>query len=130
MAVANVFISHRRDDAPQAERLAQEIRAAGHQVWFDEWNIALGDSIVARMNEGLEGAAYVVVCYSAAGVTSPWMGREWMAALARQLDGYGVKVLPVRLTGGLPPAILADLKYADLVKDWNKGVSDLLLAIR
>jgi TIR domain-containing protein len=129
-AVANVFISHRGADVLQAERLASELRAAGHQVWFDEWNIGLGDSIVERMNEGLEGAAYVVVCYSAAGVTSPWMGREWMAALARQLDGCGVKILPVRLTGGDPPAILADLKYADLVKDWDKGVSELLKAIR
>jgi hypothetical protein len=103
---------------------------AGHQVWFDEWNISLGDSIVERINEGLEGTTYVVVCYSSSGVTSPWMSREWMSALARQLNGHGVKVLPVLLTGGDPPAILADLKYADLVTDWAQGVSDLLRAMR
>ena len=128
--MANVFISHRGSDTQEAERLAGEIRAAGHQVWLDEWNIGLGDSIVERMDEGLAGATYVVVCYSASGVTSPWMGREWMAALARQLNGYGVKLLPVRLTGGDPPAILADIKYADLVKDWSKGLSELLRAIK
>ncbi len=128
--MANVFISHRGQDLAAAERVAREIRDAGHSVWLDEWNIALGDSVVARINQGLEGAAYVVVCYSSAGVMSPWMSREWMSALARQLNGYGVKVLPVLLTGGEPPAILADIKYADLVRDWPGGLSQLLKAIR
>jgi hypothetical protein len=50
--------------------------------------------------------------------------------LARQLSGYGVKVLPVRLSGGMPPAILADIKYADLVKDWSRGITELLRAMR
>ncbi len=129
--MANVFVSHRRSDTAEAERLATELRNAGHQVWFDEWNIGLGDSIVQRMNEGLTGATYVVLCYSGAGVDAPWIGREWMSALARQLEGRGVKILPVLLTGGgESPAILADLRYADLVKDWNKGVAELLRAVR
>lgn len=128
--MANVFVSHRKSDDSEAERLAMEIRNARHQVWLDDWEIGLGDSIVERMNEGLEGAAYVVLCYSSSGVTSPWMSREWMAALARQLNGHGVRLLPVLLTGGDPPAILADLKYANLVKDWDRGVAELLRAIR
>ncbi len=126
----NVFVSHRGGDTQEAERLADEIRNAGHQVWLDVWEIDVGDSIVERINAGLEGATYLVLCYSSSGVTSPWMSREWMSALARQLNGYGVKVLPVLLTGGEPPAILADVKYADLVADWAQGVSELLQAIR
>jgi hypothetical protein len=126
----NVFISYRKSDVNEAERLAQEIRNAKHDVWLDEWHIALGDSIVERINTGLEGTTYVVVCYSSSGIMSPWMSREWMSTLARQLNGSGVKILPVLLTGGEPPAILADLKYADLVKDWSQGVSELLHAVR
>jgi hypothetical protein len=128
--MANVFISHRNADDQEAERLANEIRTAGHEVWLDEWNIGLGDSIVEKMNEGLEGATYVVVCYSSSNVTSAWMGREWYSALSRQLNGAGVKLLPVKLTDGEPPAILADLRYADLVKDWSKGVTELLNTIK
>ncbi len=52
-----------------------------------------------------------------------------MSSLARQLNGYGVKVLPIRLTGGEPPAILADLRYADLSDDWDKGLRQLLRAL-
>ena len=53
-----------------------------------------------------------------------------MSALARQLDGYGVKLLPVQLTGGEPPAILADVKYADLSKEPSRGLAQLLRAIK
>lgn len=127
--MANVFVSHRKADDQAAELLAKELRDAGHQVWLDEWNIGLGDSIVQRINEGLQDAAYVVVCYSSSGVTSPWMSQEWMTSLARQLEGHKVRILPVRLTGGDPPPILFGIKYADLVKDWTKGMAELLRAL-
>jgi hypothetical protein len=128
--VANVFISYRRNDVREAEKLANEVRAAGHQVWLDEWNINLGDSIVGQINEGLEAANYVVICYSSSGVSSQWMSREWMSVLARQLNGYGIKLIPVQLTGGAPPAILADIFYVDLMKDWAGGITRLLRTIR
>jgi hypothetical protein len=79
----DVFISHRGADMEEARRLADKIRAAGHTVWLDEWEIGIGDSIVERMNDGLQGATDLVVCYSSSGVTSPWMSRKWMAALTR-----------------------------------------------
>ncbi|MGR9108741.1 MAG: toll/interleukin-1 receptor domain-containing protein [Gammaproteobacteria bacterium] len=127
--MAHIFLSHRKADSAEAERLAKELQSAGHQVWFDEWEINIGDSIVERINEGLEGTAYLVLCYSTSGL-SPWVNREWMSALSRQLDGQPVKILPVLLTGGEAPAILKDIKYADLVQDWDRGVQALLRAIR
>jgi len=127
--MANCFLCHRKPDAVLVERLADELRNAGHLVWFDEWAIGVGDSIVARIDEGLTGTAYLILCYSAAG-PSDWTDREWQSSLHRQLSGQAVKVLPARISGGGPPAILADIKYADLVTDWAKGVADLLKAIR
>jgi hypothetical protein len=128
--MANVFVSHRQADAAVARRLADAIRGAGHAVWLDEWEIGIADSVVEQIERGLQGASYIVLCYSDLGVMSPWMSREWMSALARQLEGHGVRVLPLRLTGGEPPALLADIKYADLVDDWERGLSQLLKAIR
>jgi len=127
--VATVFVSHRSIDSLPAERLASELRDQGHDVWIDVWKIHIGDSIVQRINEGLVDSVYVVLCYSDAGVLAPWMSREWMSALAQQLNGASVRLLPVRLTGGEPPAILADIKYADLVRDWSAGVNSLAAAI-
>jgi hypothetical protein len=46
------------------------------------------------------------------------------------LSGHAVKLLPVLLSGGRAPAILVDIRYADLVADWGAGVRALLAAIR
>jgi hypothetical protein len=46
------------------------------------------------------------------------------------LEGQQIRLLPARLTGGTPPPILADIKYADLVSDWAIGVHALSDAIR
>lgn len=127
--MANVFISHRGSDTAAAERLATQIRAAGHSVWLDVWEIGVGDQIVSRINEGLQGALYLVLCYSSSGM-SDWMNIEWTSVLTRQLEGRAVKVLPVRLSGIEAPAILEGTKYADLVSDWDKGIIALLRAIK
>src|SRR5262249_27471928 len=129
MAGPNVFLCHRKADDAITERLAVELRDSGCSVWFDEWEINVGDSVIERMNTGLTGASYLILCYSDKGVTAPWISAEWMNTLARQLNGENVKILPARLTGGNPPALLAAVKYADLVKDWDKGVRDLLKAM-
>lgn len=102
----------------------------GNIVWIDAWEIETGDSVVAQINNGLADAEYVVLCLSVDGVLSGWISAEWMASLARQLNGERVKLLPVRLSGGELPAILADIKFADLMSDWVKGTSDILQAIR
>ncbi|MBL7493048.1 toll/interleukin-1 receptor domain-containing protein [Frankia sp. AgB1.9] len=127
--MAKVFVSHRGVDAVPAERLARDLQAAGHEVWLDLWEIEIGDSIVEKMNEGLAGAQYVVLCLSVAGVTAPWITREWAPAVARQLENSGTRLLPAVLTGHEAPALLADLKAADLTADWRAGVDALLRAM-
>jgi ABC-type taurine transport system substrate-binding protein len=128
--VANVFISYRSADRQVALRLADQIRSAGHSVWIDVEQIGIGDTIVGKLEQGLSGATYVVLCYSQSDVSSPFITREWYSTLARQLEHRDVKLLPVRLTGGQPPAILADIRYADLVTNWAAGISALLHAIK
>jgi hypothetical protein len=127
--MANVFLSHRSADSDAALRLARDIEARGHRVWIDQWKVDLGDSITGKMNEGLTGTTVLVLCLSDAGVLSPWMSREWLSALARQLNGENVRILPVRLSGGEPPAIIADLKYADAVKDYSQALEQILRAL-
>jgi hypothetical protein len=61
---------------------------------------------------------------------APWISREWMSALARQMEGENVKILPVVLSGGSAPAIISDLRCANLVDDWKLGVAEILRAIR
>lgn len=127
--MAGVFISHRGADSDLAEKLATELRSAGHHTWLDTWEVEIGDQIIEKMNDGLGKSTYLVLCYSSIGM-APWMDIEWMSALSRQLNGEGVKVLPVRLSGREAPPILSGTKYADLTSNWDLGVASLLKAIK
>ncbi len=124
--MTTIFVSHRGVDSVPAERLASELRFAGHEVWLDAWELSVGCSIIERINDGLMRASHLVLCYSSSGIDTDWIKREWQSALALQLSGRKVKILPVRLTGGNPPAILADIFFLDLVTDWDGGIQRLL----
>jgi molybdopterin-guanine dinucleotide biosynthesis protein A len=128
--MVNVFLSHRATDLAEACRLRDALQERRYEVWLDADQMRVGDSIVGKMNDGLSAASHLVLCLSSSGVDAPWISREWLSALARQLEGRGIKVLPVRLTGSEAPAILADIKYADLVADWGKGLEDLCAALQ
>jgi hypothetical protein len=99
-------------------------------VWLHDDEINVGDSIVEAINSGLGSADYVILCYSSSGVNSPWTSREWMSGLARQLNGSGVRLIPVHLTGTDSPPILADIKHADLASDWVSGLANLARALQ
>src|SRR4051794_13487746 len=107
--MAKVFISHRGADEREAEQLATDLKTAGHQVRLDLWDLNVGDSVIAWMNQGIQDSKYLILCYSSSGVLAPWISREWMSALALQLEGSNIRLLPVRLTGGSPPKILSDI---------------------
>lgn len=127
--MARVFVSHRTADVVPASRLARELRDAGHEVTLDVWDLKVGDSIVSWISESLQQAQYVILCCSASGVMAPWISREWMSALARQLEGENVTLIPVRLSGGAPPAVLRDIRFADLVDDWDRGLAEILVVL-
>ena len=127
--MAKVFVSYRSEDVDAARQLAVAVQARGHEVWFDEWEIKIGDSIIGKIDSGTEAIDFLILCYSGAGVHSPWMGREWMSTLARQLKGANVKILPVRFPGAEPPALLTDIKYIDLSVDWTSGIDQLCAAL-
>jgi TIR domain-containing protein len=127
--VPYVFISHRSADLDLARKLSAELAQCGNDVWLDDEKILPGDSIVGKIEDGLIKPGYFLLCLSGHG-PSLWTDREWMSALARQLAGADVRLVPVFLTGGKIPAILADIKAVDLTKDWADGVDLLCKAIR
>ena len=50
----DVFVSHSAKDKAVVCPLAERLRADGLKLWFDEWEIKPGDSIPAKIEEGLE----------------------------------------------------------------------------
>lgn len=79
------FISHSAPDKDSLARpLAEALRAKGCRVWLDEWVIRVGDSIRAKIDEGLRKSRYGVVILS----MSFLQGRAWTE---RELNGLFVQ---------------------------------------
>jgi hypothetical protein len=109
----HVFICHASEDKPAARQLANAMAKLGADVWFDEWEIRVGDSIVQKINDALGKVSHLVVLLSVCSVAKPWVQRELSAALMQQLSQKSIRVLPVRIDDCEIPPIIADIRYAD-----------------
>lgn len=119
--MSRVFISYSHEDATTAEAIAAQLAHLGLGVWIDKNEVRPGDSFLARMNEGLAAASYVVLLVSASSSQSRWVRREWMAALASK----GTVVLPALLPDGEMPPLLRDIVYLDFRSSTEAGLKQL-----
>lgn len=127
--MANIFISHRSENAAATERLARDLRRAGHEVVFQPWHKNLGDQLVAHVNTGLTGNSYLLLSYGAHD-PEPWVNHSWQAALMRQLEYHEIHFIPLLLAGEPAPELLTELRYIDLTQDWDAALKELLWKIR
>jgi formylglycine-generating enzyme required for sulfatase activity len=121
-----VFISYSSKDRDFAEKLATDLRASGVGVWFDQWEIKVGDSITQKINDGIHDNDYLAVVLSPDSVASPWVRKELNAAMMKELDRRSVFVLPILYRNCKRPALIADKRYADFRKSYEFGFSEVV----
>ena len=109
--------------------MAMELHNRDLRIWYDRWEIKVGDSIVDKINEGLGTADYLVIVLSQASVDSPWVREELNAATIRRINEGGAHILPVLVQSCAIPPLLSHLRYADFRASWETGLHDLLAAI-
>jgi len=61
----DVFLNHSSQDKSIVRAVAEQLKNDGLRVWFDEWILKPGDSILARIEEGLEQSRVLVLFMSA-----------------------------------------------------------------
>ncbi len=102
-----VFLSYARADQAQATRLAESLKAAGLDVWWDAL-IEGGAAFARSIEAALDNCNAVVVMWSRTSVASDWVLDE--AARGRDLR----KLVPVSLDGTLPPIGFRQYQSVDL----------------
>lgn len=91
----DVFISHASEDKVTVVLpLAELLRSAGLKVWVDKHQIKLGDSLRAKIDEGLAKSRFGVVVLSPAFLAKDWTARELNGLSAIEERGHKV-ILPV-----------------------------------
>jgi WD40 repeat protein len=110
--------------------LAEELRAAGLRVWFDEWVIKPGDDIYLSIERGLEAARAQVLCLSPAALGSEWVTLERSTVLFRDPTNAGRRFIPLLLVDCDLPDILRRYKYLDYRRRTEAAFAELLAACR
>jgi hypothetical protein len=122
----SVFLSHSSRDNEFCTRLALDLTELGVSVWYDEWEIKVGDSLRAKISAGITEKDFLAVVLSEASVASQWVQIELHAALDRELRDGNVFVLPLLINQCDIPLFLRDKKYANFVDDYQRGLAEII----
>lgn len=91
----DAFISHASEDKNAIVRpLATAIQKMGFHVWYDEFELRVGDSLRQSIDRGLVNSRYGIVILSPAFFSKNWPQYELNGLTARELEGHKV-ILPV-----------------------------------
>jgi hypothetical protein len=130
MMTKDLFISYNNNDRKFVERLANDLKGSGIKVWWDQWEIKVGDSIIQKVSDGINQSAYLAAVLSPHSVKSDWVQRELGSALMKQLSAErGIKVLPLLISDCEIPILIREIKWADFRNDYENGLNDLLQTI-
>jgi hypothetical protein len=126
---SSIFISHNSSDKTFARRLSADLAEHGVKVWIDEAELQLGDSLIQKIQAGIQEMDYLGVVLSPSSVASPWVQRELEIALTDEIQGQRVKVLPLLYELCEMPSFLQGKLYADFTST-SKYTDSLKLVLR
>jgi hypothetical protein len=124
-----IFLSHTSADKEFVRRLADDLIAAGHTPWLDEWEIRVGECIVTKVQDGLASSDYVAVVLSPEAMASGWVEKEWQSAYWDEIQKKKVVVLPILWRDCEKPALLKTKRHADFTKSYAVGFAQLIQAM-
>jgi hypothetical protein len=119
-----LFVSYSHADAPFVRMLAKDLRAAGHEVWFDEHDIKGGHDWQRAIEGGLASCEAVVVVLTPISAASEYVRREYVYALkAKKL------VVPILRHRCDVPDDLRPIQYTDFTTSYDGGLTKLLSSL-
>lgn len=91
----DVFISHASEDKADVVRpLAHALKAEGLSVWFDEFEMKIGDSLRRKIDKGLANSKFGIVVLSKDFIKKGWTNYELDGIITKSVSGEQI-VLPI-----------------------------------
>jgi len=111
-----IFLSYAREDRACAEKLAEVLEGAGHDVWWDR-HLDGGEEFSAEIEAALDKSDVVLVAWSKESVRSRWVRDE------AAVGGETGKLVPISIDGSLAPMGFRQFHTLDL-NDWKAARRD------
>jgi len=117
--MAKIFLSHTSIDKPFVEKLARDLERLGIKVWYDKYEIKVGQSIFWKIEEGISETDYFAIVIFKEAWQSDWVRAEFDAAWQKQMKNKRNIILPILYRDCEIPLMIRGIKYADFRKDEN-----------
>ena len=124
-----IFISYSHRDKTFVDQLGIQLVRRNVNVWLDRWELSVGDSIVEKVQEAVDGASALLVILSKASAASEWCKKEMSAGLLRELEERRVVVMPVMLEDCDVPVFARGKMFADFRTDFDVGLRAVIEGI-
>ncbi len=82
----DLFISHASEDKGIVRPLAQLLQKEGYSVWYDEFELKLGDSLSEKIDYGLANSRFGLVVLSPSFFSKNWPQRELRGLTIRDVN--------------------------------------------
>lgn len=92
--------------------LMQRLRMRGLNVWIDRVELLIGDSLIERIGDAIQGGDFVLAVISQHSINSPWCQKELRLAATRGISENRVFVLPIQHGDVAMPSFMTDAFYA------------------
>jgi hypothetical protein len=127
----DLFICHAWEDKSFVRPLAESLKTLGLRVWYDEFVLRIGDSLLERIHRGLAGASKGIVVFSKAFFTKQFPKHELRGLLTRQLHEDRTVILPIWHGVGREDVLTFSPPLADLMalRTSDMKAEDIGLAI-
>ena len=128
-----LFLSHTGVDKPFVRQLRADLMARGvERVWLDEAEIEIGDSLIAKIEDGMKLSRFIAVVLSTKSIGAPWVKKELDVAINREIASGEVVVLPLLYEECELPEFLKGKLYADFTKpkEYDAVLAKLLRRLR
>ena len=92
----DVFISHATEDKREVVRpLAEALRQLGRRVWYDEYELKIGDSLRRKIDQGLVTSRFGVVVLSTHFFDKGWSQYDLDGLVSREMGSGEQVILPI-----------------------------------
>ena len=91
----DAFISHASEDKQKLVKpLADALTRMGYRIWYDEFELRVGDSLRQSIDKGLVNSGFGIVILSPSFFSKNWPQYELNGLTAREMKGHKV-ILPI-----------------------------------
>ena len=123
--VPQLFLSYSSKDKAWVSQLADDLNLCGVDVWFDAWELRVGDDLHERIPDAVEKSKFVAVVVTQHFSESKWIRGEVHQALSREKGGDRTVVLPLLAGDVSVPPLLATKKFLDFFHDYFRSLAHL-----